>query len=266
MFTHHIIRKNLKILAISFLLTLCIPAIAKISTNEPKFSVSIVGDYAQSKDEIQIQAKTFTFKTGSLGVRVAYHTDKLGQFFAIAGLGYSPSETATFAGASVSGPLQVRSHTLGFIYPYSFSNSDFGIDFRMSTTTNNHYGSNLTGLKSDRPVTASVDATSVFNRGSLGVNYRAMGDIILAAGIGAYDWKISATGDGSFDSSGIHFSTSVEASGRDQFHYLEASFPYNKSMMNIGLRRSNLNADNNTVLLEIYAGITIPMSLGSENK
>jgi len=252
-------KKKFRIFVASLLLICCIPAKADISASKAKFDVALVADYAQSKDGIEIDSKTFTFKTGSLGVRTAYRTENLGHFFATAGLGYAPSETATFAGASVSGPLHVQSYSLAFIYPYLFPNSDFGIDLRASTTTNKHNGNRLTGFKSGKAVTASVGATSNFNRSSLGVNYFGANDLALSAGIGVYDWKLSATGNGSFDTSDINFSTSAEAVGRDKYYYLEANMPIAMGNLELGLRRSDLTADNKTVLMEVYAGLTIPL-------
>jgi len=74
-----------------------------------------------------------------------------------------------------------------------------------------------------------------------------------------YDWKLSATGNGSFDTSDINFSTSAEAVGRDKYYYLEANMPIAMGNLELGLRRSDLTADNKTVLMEFYAGLTIPL-------
>ena len=133
MHTHKQYKKKFRIFVASLLLICCIPAKADISASKAKFDVALVADYAQSKDGIEIDSKTFTFKTGSLGVRTAYRTDNLGHFFATAGLGYAPSETATFAGASVSGPLHVQSYSLAFIYPYLFPQRNFFFDHHNRT-------------------------------------------------------------------------------------------------------------------------------------
>jgi len=245
-------------IAVSLLSMYCATSLAKTSVSEPQISFSIVSDFAKTKNDIRIKDKTFTFQTGSIGVQAALSSDQYGEFFVKYGLGHSSSESATFAAAEVFGPIDIESFGYGYVYPYAIPNSDFSLDFRISKTSNNHDGESFSGFRYDEPVTVSIDATSSFTRGSIALNYQVNEDVELTAGVGVYDWGISAKAKGSFvDSSGIRFSTDSEANGTDRFHYLEASFPMMDRTMNLGIRRSNLNTDTQNVLREIYASITL---------
>jgi hypothetical protein len=258
MFTYNYSNKELKMIAVSLLSMYCATSLAKTSVSESKINFSIVSDFAKTKNDIRIKDKTFTFQTGSIGIQAAFSSDQYGELFVKYGLGHSSSESATFAAAEVSGPIDIKSFGYGYVYPYAIPNSDFGLDFRISKTSNNHDGEGFSGFRYDEPVTASIDATSSFTRGSIALNYQVNEDVELTAGVGVHDWDISAKAKGSFvDSSGIRFSTDTEANGTDRFHYLEASFPMMDRTMNLGIRRSNLNTDTQNVLREIYASITL---------
>ena len=258
MFTYNCSNKELKMIAISSLLMYCATSLAKPSVSEPKISFSIVSDFSKTKNDIRIKDKTFTFQTGSIGVQAALSSDQYGEFFVKYGLGNSSSESATFAGAEVSGPIDIESFGYGYVYPYAIPNSDFGLDFRISKTTNKHDGGSFSGFRYDEPVTASIEATSSFTRSSIALNYQVNEDVELTAGIGVYDWDISAKAKGSFvDSSGIRFSTDAEASGDDRFHFIESTFPVMDRIINLGFRQSSLNTDSQNTLREIYAKISI---------
>jgi hypothetical protein len=238
---------------------------ADTTGDKHKLSFAVVSDYSKTGSPIRVKDKTFTFQTGSIGIQAAFSSDQYGELFVKYGLGHSSSESATFAAAEVSGPIDIKSFGYGYVYPYAIPNSDFGLDFRISKTSNNHDGEGFSGFRYDEPVTASIDATSSFTRGSIALNYQVNEDVELTAGVGVHDWDISAKAKGSFvDSSGIRFSTDTEANGTDteangtdRFHYLEASFPMMDRTMNLGIRRSNLNTDTQNVLREIYASITL---------
>jgi len=260
-FVHSLNNKSLVFLAMSFLILFTGSVIAQDAIIKPQIGIAIVSDYSKTNNPIQVMDKTFTFQTGSIGVRATMDFDKYGDFYLQYGLGRSPSEKATFANAEVSGSIDIGSWSYGYVYPYDIVDTPWSVDFKINKTTNKHAGDSLTGSRYDKPVTASVDASSSFTRGSVGLNYHAKKDVVLTAGIGIYNWDISAKAKGLFvNSPGIRFSTDTEASGKDQFHYIEARLPISGRTMNFGIRQSNLTADNKNTLREVYAGVAFAWS------
>jgi len=232
------------------------PVMADIEDDNLKLRFSIVSDYSKTNNPIRVKDKTFTFKTGSIGIQGEVDLDQYGEFYLQYGIGRSPSEEATFVGAIVSGAINIESYGFGYIYPYDITDTPWSIDFKINKTMNKHNGDNFTGFRSDSPVTVSIDAESSFVRSSIGFNYKLTKDVSLTAGAGMNNWQISAKAKGAFDNApGVRFSTDTDANGVDPFYFVESSFSIMDRDFNIGIQRSNLTTDSDNVLNEVYAKV-----------
>jgi len=225
--------------------------------------LDFIGNYAQTDNPIQANGKTFTFKTGSIGLRGIMNTDKYGKFFLQYGVAYSPSESANFLDAKLSGSIDVKSIGYGYIYPYDIVNTPWSIDFKFDKATNKHTGDNFSGTYNGNTATASVNATSEFMHAGLGLNYQLEKDVILTIGAGSHSWDIEAEAKGKLDVGVITFTTNLEdangisPSGVDGFYFVESTFPLADRKAKLGFRSSGLDADSNNTLNEIYAEISM---------
>ena len=251
-----------------FLVQSCF-AVAQDLESDSNWVFSLVSDFAKAKDPVRFNAKTTTLKTGSIGLQGNYDLGSAGEVFARYGMGYSSSETLTFAGATVDGSITAQNYEYGYIYPYDIVNSPFSLDFKISKTVNQHTGDGLTGLRSGDDVTANINSENNFIRSSIGLNYQLDEDSVLTAGIGRYNWSVSAQAKGWLvDANGDvidpnnPFMTDIDpeasyANGSDSFYFLEATFPLMDKVANIGVRRSQFNTTTENTLNEIYGGISI---------
>ena len=120
-----------------------------------------------------------------------------------------------------------------------------------------HFGEALGVFDLSEPVTASIDSTSSFIRGSVGLNYHLNDDTVLTAGAGINNWDMSALAKSALDTD-IRISTNIETGGTDRFYFIESSFVVLGRAINLGIRQSNLNADNETVFREVYTKVSFP--------
>jgi hypothetical protein len=235
-----------------------------VVANDHKVELDFIGNYAQTDNPIQANGKTFTFKTGSIGLRGIMNTDKYGKFFLQYGVAYSPSESANFLDAKLSGSIDVKSIGYGYIYPYDIVNTPWSIDFKFDKATNKHTGDNFSGTYNGNTATASVNATSEFMHAGLGLNYQLEKDVILTIGAGSHSWDIEAEAKGKYDILGIgtlaDFTADLKKngtspSGTDNFYFVESVFPLMDREVKVGFRRSGLNTDTDNTLNEIYVNL-----------
>jgi len=71
------------------------PVMADIEDDNLKLRFSIVSDYSKTNNPIRVKDKTFTFKTGSIGIQGEVDLDQYGEFYLQYGIGRSPSDEAT---------------------------------------------------------------------------------------------------------------------------------------------------------------------------
>jgi len=253
---------SLKIFQISLIGLLMVSTpVAMADTS--KLGVEFIGNYSQTSDPIQINGKSFTFKTGSIGLRGTMDYDEYGKVFLQYGVAYSPSESANFIDAKLSGSISVQSIGYGYIYPYDIASTPWSVDFKLDRTTSKHTGDNFSGTYNSHAATASVSATSEFTRAGVAFNYQLSDNVVLTVGAGSYRWDIEAEAKGNLDIGTTTFTTDLKdangasPSGTDGFYFVESIFPLLDRETKLGFRRSSLNTDINNTLNEIY--VEIPM-------
>ncbi len=235
----------------------CSLGVVAQASNEVDFDV--VGSFAKTSKPIEVDTKTFTFKTGFAGVKASLGDEEYGKFHLQYGVAYSPSEDANFHDANLSGDIFVQSIGYGYTYPIDINDSPFSLDLSISNVTNKHTGDDFTGTHSSNAVNATVNATSDFTRSSLALNYEMDEQTIFTVGVGSLNWKIDATASGKRIDKDITFSTDIDASGTDGFYFVESTFPLLGSVAKIGYRRSKLNTDTTNTLNEVYAEASVDL-------
>jgi hypothetical protein len=234
----------------SILLLLSLGTSAQEKNN--RLSFDLIGNYAQTDNPIVVDTKTFSFKTGAVGLKASLDDEKYGKFHLQYGVAYSPSESASFHDAQLSGSITVQSVGYGYIYPIDIENSLFSFDIKINNVVNKHTGSSFTGTHNSKDVNATVNATSDFTRTSIGVNYKLNKDTTLTAGMGNLNWEIDAKASGRRIDKDITFSTDINAEGSDNFYFIESLFQLMNKKTKLGFRRSNLNTDTSNTLNEVY--------------
>lgn len=237
--------KNLSISA-TFLLS----SFSYADTNNVEFD--LIGSYAQTSNPITVDTKTFSFKTGAVGLRASLGDDDNGRFHLQYGVAYSPSENASFHDAKLSGSISVQSYGYGYTYPIKINNSPISFDLNINNVTNKHTGSSFTGTHNLNNVNATVNATSDFMRAGLGMNYEFDKDHDITIGFGRLNWTIDASANGKRTDQNITFATDINANGDDDYYYVESSLRIMNEPVKVGYRRSNLTTDVSNTLNEVY--------------
>jgi len=246
----------LKILMIFLLGLFCNSTLANDTKDSPKFSLSLLGGAGLSKTDIKVRDLSFPYITGGFGVGGKYQLNDASSVFINYGK-LSATKKCETCDADASGSIAIDTIKFGYSYRYSDLNSPMSVDFKVSKELTNHLADALGKLGSNQDTTVSIDSSSSFTRGSAGLNYHLNDDAFLTVGMGALNWNISALAK-SVIGSRIRLSTRIDAKGNDKFYFIEGSFVVLGRSINLGVRQSNLTADNKSVLRELYTGISLP--------
>lgn len=245
------------LIIISMVVMACSTGASAQADNE--VDIDFVGSFAKASNPLRVDAKTFSFKTGFVGLKASLGDESYGKFHIQYGVGYSPSENATFHNANLSGDIFARSIGYGYTYPIEIVDSPFSVDLSINNVTTKHTGDDFTGTHNLNSVNATVDATSDFTRSSLALNYELNKQTVFTIGAGSLDWRIDAGASGKRIDKDITFSTDINASGTDGFYFVESTFPLLDGAAKVGYRRSKLNTDTDNTLNEVYAEASVDM-------
>ena len=209
-----------------------------------ELSLELVTSYSQSTDSIQVDGKSASFKTGGAGLKLRLDTANLGSFYTVAGGGYLPKQSASFAGVELTGPSDSLFYGAGYSYDFHLSNR-----LAVSLVADYVYydiSGDLDGEVFSQPVTADVDSTVTMLDSSIAVHYAVSRDLSAVVGLGVKRWNLEATANGEL--SGFTVSTSVDANNTDPQFYIGAEFAISQVPVGIYYRRSQLSADNSVDL------------------
>ena len=208
------------------------------------FSLELVTSYSQAAESINIDGKSGSFKTGGAGIKLSLHTDIIGSFYTVAGGGYLPKQSASFAGVELSGPATSLFYGAGYSYRVPIGN-------RMALSLVADYVSydidgDLDGEAFEMPVTADVESTVTMFDSSIAMHYAMTRDLTAVLGAGVKHWSLEATAEGEL--SGFTATTSVTANNTDPQFYIGAEFTISNVPVGVYYRRSKLSADRSTDL------------------
>ena len=206
----------------------------------PDLSLELVTSYSQSAESINFDGKSASFKTGGAGIKLSLHTDIIGSFYTVAGGGYLPKQSASFAGVELSGPATSLFYGAGYSYRVPIGN-------RMALSLVADYVSyDIDGEAFEMPVTADVESTVTMFDSSIAMHYAMTRDLTAVLGAGVKHWSLEATAEGEL--SGFTATTSLTANNTDPQFYLGAEFTISNVPVGVYYRRSKLSADRSTDL------------------
>ena len=227
-----------------FLMAASMAASLSWAQGSSELSLELVTSYSKSTDSIQVDGKSASFKTGGAGLKLRLDTASLGSFYTVAGGGYLPKQSASFAGVELTGPSDSLFYGVGYSYDFHLSN-------RLAVSLVSDYvyydiSGDLDGEAFGLPVTADVDSTVTMLDSSIALHYAMSRDLSAVVGLGVKRWSLDATADGEL--SGFTVSTSVAADNTDPHFYIGAEFAISHVPVGIYYRRSQLSADNSVDL------------------
>ena len=230
---------------------LCVAQSASWAQSYIDWTLELATSYSQSEESIVVDGKSASFRTGGAGLKINADTASLGSLYIVAGGGYLPKQSASFAGVVLTGPADSLFYGVG--YDYQFPISD-----RLSLVMAADYVSydisgDLKGEAFAMPVVASIDSTVAMTDISLGVRYALSPSLSAVLGGGVKHWSLKAEADALIGDS-LTASTSVDASNTDSQFYAGIEFTVSDVPVDVYYRRSTLNADNSVTLngLEIH--------------
>jgi len=229
---------------LGFLMAASMAASLSFAQGSSELSLELVTSYSQSTDSIQVDGKSASFKTGGAGLKLRLDTANLGSCYTVAGGGYLPKQSASFAGVELTGPSDSLFYGAGYSYDFHLSNR-----LAVSLVADYVYydiSGDLDGEVFSQPVTADVDSTVTMLDSSIAVHYAVSRDLSAVVGLGVKRWNLEATANGEL--SGFTVSTSVDANNTDPQFYIGAEFAISQVPVGIYYRRSQLSADNSVDL------------------
>jgi len=186
------------VLVALFLLFFGNSTFASDTPDSPRLSLSVLGGVGLTQSDIQVNDLTFPYVTGFIGVGGKYQLNDASNLFVNYGQLATSKKCAT-CDEDASGSLDIETIEFGYNYRYSDFSSPISIDLEVSKELTTHFGEALGVFDLSEPVTASIDSSSSFIRGSVGLNYHLNDDTVLTAGGGINNWDMSALAKSALD-------------------------------------------------------------------
>lgn len=228
-------------------LTLAMLAQPSLAVAESKidYSAELIASYSEADKRIQVDNRFASFRAGGAGVRVEAEHDKYGMLYGSLGFGYSPKESASYYGSSLSGPANSSFYGAGYSYYY-----DLNHRYKLSFVTDyisHDISADVTGEARGLPATATVtSAMSLFDT-TVALRYSFTRDVHMIIGAGLRKWDLEALAEGTLGDS-IGATSEVSANGRDPISYLGFEFKVKNVPVKAYYRRSQMNADNSLIV------------------
>ena len=158
---------------------------------------------------ISINGRVATLSSGVIGIQLYSPQTQAGRLYAAAGIGYSPRETISYFGATVSGSANASQLMLGYRIekPISYG---YGLFFDVSNQSNEIDG-DFSGSRGALPLQAKVNASFDFTLTKIGISKRLNASTVKVV-FGKYDWDVRGNAFGRFDN-GITAVTDVAGDG-----------------------------------------------------
>jgi hypothetical protein len=212
-----------------------------VAESKIDYSAELIASYSEANKRIKVDGKFASFRAGGAGLRVEAEHDKYGMLYGSLGFGYSPKETASYSGSSLSGPANSIFYGVGYRYYYDLNQRyklTFATDYIAHDISADIAGE-TEGLLTKAKVTSDM---SMFDT-TLAIRYTFTRDIHVIVGTGVRKWDLQALAKGSIGDS-IGATSDVSADGKDPISYIGAEFKVKDVPVKVYYRRSKLNADN----------------------
>jgi hypothetical protein len=230
---------------VGLILALMVQPSLAVTESKIDYSAEFIVSYSEADKRIQVDDKFASFRAGGAGVRVEAEHDKYGMLYGSLGFGYSPKETASYSGSSLSGPANSYFYGAGYSYYY-----DLNHRYKLSFVTDyisHDISADVTGEARGLPATATVtSAMSLFDT-TVALRYSFTRDVHMIIGAGLRKWDLEALAEGTLGDS-IGATSEVSANGRDPISYLGFEFKVKNVPVKAYYRRSQMNADNSLIV------------------
>jgi len=226
-------------------LSLALLGCPALSFAETDYTAELDMTYSQSNKRIRIDGKTATFRAGGAGLRLQADHDRYGMFYGKLGYGYSPKESASYSGTTLSGPAESLFYGAGYSYFYSL-NHRYKLKFSSDYVEYDISG-DLEGDVSGLPTVARLTSLMTTHDTVLALRYSINRDLHVTLGIGERRWSIEALAKGTIGDS-IGATSEVAASGSDPISHIGIEFKVKNIPVRAFYSHSTLTADNAPVV------------------
>ena len=223
---------------------LALPSIA-VAESQIDYSAELIASYSEADKRIKVDDRFASFRAGGAGLRAEAETDKFGMLYGSLGYGYSPKETASYSGSSLSGPASSFFFGAGYRYDHDLNHR---YKLRLTTDYISHdISADISGDVRGLPGIATVTSEMNLFDTMLALRYSFTRDIHVTIGTGMRKWDLQALAEGTIG--GVIGATSeVSAEGKDPISYIGAEFKVKNVPVKVFYRRSQLQADNSLVV------------------
>ena len=226
---------------------LAMPTMA-VAESKIDYSAELIASYSEADKRIQVGNKFATFRAGGAGFRIEAEHDKYGMLYGSLGFGYSPNETASYSGSSLSGPASSFFYGAGYRYGHQL-NHRYKLIFSTDLVVHDITG-DLNGDVRGLPAVAEITSDISMQDMTLALRYSISRDLHVSFGTGTRNWKLDALADGTIGGE-IAATSQFTVEGRDQLQYIGFEFGISNVPVEVYYRRSGLNADNSVSVHEI---------------
>jgi hypothetical protein len=226
-----------------------------VAESKIDYSAELIASYSEANKRILVDSKFASFRAGGAGLRVEAEHDKYGMLYGSLGFGYSPKETASYSGSTLSGPANSIFYGLGYRYYY-----DLNHRYKLTFSTDyiaHDISADITGETEGLLTKAKVTSDMSMFDTTLALRYTFTRDIHVIFGTGVRKWDLQALAKGTIGDS-IGATSDVSADGKDPISYIGAEFKVKDVPVKVYYRRSKLTADNS---LTVH-GLDFHVSLG----
>lgn len=227
------------------ILALMVQSSLAVAESKIDYSAELIASYSEADKRIQVDDKFASFRAGGAGLRVEAEHDKYGMLYGSLGFGYSPKETASYSGSSLSGPADSIFYGAGYRYNYNL-NHRYKLTFSTDYVAHD-ISADITGEARGLPATATVTSDMSMFDTMLALRYSFTRDIHMIVGTGVRKWDLQALAEGTLGDS-IGATSEVSADGRDPISYIGVEFKIKNVPVKAYYRRSQLNADNSLIV------------------
>lgn len=227
-----------------------------IAESKIDYSAELIGSYSEANKRIEVDNKVASFRAGGAGLRLEAEHDKYGIAYGSLGFGYSPKETASYSGSSLSGPADSMFYGAGYRYDYRLNQR-----YKVILTTDyiaHDISADISGEARGLPATATVTSEMSLLDMMVALRYTVTRDIHVVFGAGLRKWNLDALAEGTLGDS-IGATSQVSADGTDPITYIGAEFKVKGVPVKAYYRRSKLKADNSLIVHGLDIHISLPL-------
>ena len=222
--------------------------------NPIEFSTELIASYSEADKRIEVDNRFASFRAGGAGVRVNAEHERYGMAYGSLAFGYSPKETASYAGSSLSGPASSVFYGVGYSYQHNL-NHRYKLILAADYVSHD-ISADVTGIARSLPTTATVTSDMSMFDTTLALRYSFTRDIHLTMGAGNRKWDIYALANGIIGDA-IGATSEVSADGRDPIAFIGFEYKVKGVPVKTFYRQSKMNADNSLTVhgLDIHVDL-----------